>query len=182
MLFSLCIQSLHMSFCKRASSPTVHRKTWKKTGGERMKEKHTDSVQNRFTAYLMTAIRNTRKTYWERKYRLQGMEAAREDILKRNYTDFEEQYRAYIRENTDFIFQDWQRYGELLALLESDRLAKAISRLKDRDRELLFARVYGGLAFVELGQRFGMEPKQAEMAYYYVLRKLRKEMNGYDRF
>ena len=68
-----------------------------------MKEKHTDSVQNRFTAYLMTAIRNTRKTYWERKYRLQGMEAAREDILERNYTDFEEQYRAYIRENTDFI-------------------------------------------------------------------------------
>ena len=71
--------------------------------------------------------------------RLQGMEAAREDLLERNYTDFEEQYRAYIRENTDFIFQDWQRYGELLALLESDRLAKAISRLKDRDRELLFA-------------------------------------------
>ena len=101
---------------------------------------------------------------------------------ERNYTDFEEQYRAYIRENTDFIFQDWQRYGELLVLLESDRLAKAISCLKDRDRELLFARVYGGLAFAELGERFRMEPKQAEMAYYYVLRKLRKEMNGNDGF
>lgn len=147
-----------------------------------MKTKHTDSVQNRFTAYLMAALGNTRRKYWERKYRLQGMEAAREDFLERNYTDFEEQYRAYIRENTDFIFQDWQRYGELLALLESDRLAKDISRLKDRDRELLFARVYGGLSFAELGKRFGMEPKQAEMAYYYVLRKLRKEMNRNDGF
>ena len=69
---------------------------------ERMKTKHTDSVQNRFTAYLMAALGNTRRKYWERKYRLQGMEAAREDLLERNYTDFEEQYRAYIRENTDF--------------------------------------------------------------------------------
>ena len=72
--------------------------------------------------------------------------------------------------------------GELLDLLESDRLAKAISRLKDRNREILFARVYGELTFAELGERFHMEPKQAEMAYYYVLRKLRKEMNGNDRF
>lgn len=147
-----------------------------------MKEKHKDSVQNRFTAYLMAAIGNTRIKYWERKYRLQGREAAKEDILERNYTDFEEQYRDYIKEHTGFIFQDWQRYGELLALLESDRLTKAISRLKDKDREILFARVYGELAFAELGERFHMEPKQAEMAYYYVLRKLRKEMNGNDGF
>ncbi|MCI8801629.1 hypothetical protein NSB25_25025 [Acetatifactor muris] len=59
-----------------------------------------------------------------------------------------------LREHTDFIFRDWQRYGELLDLLESDRLAKAISRLKDRDREILFARVYGELTFAELGDRF----------------------------
>ena len=147
-----------------------------------MREKHTDSVQNRFTAYLMAAVGNTRKKYWERKCRLQGTEYLWEDNLDRNYTDFEEQYRAYIGEHTDFIFSDWQRYEELLSLLESDRLAKAISRLKDRDREILFARVYGELTFAELGERFHMEPKQAEMVYYYVLRKLRKEMNGNDGF
>ena len=64
----------------------------------------------------------------------------------------------------------------------SDRLAKAISHLKDCDRVLLFARVYGELTFAELGEKFQMEPKQAEMAYYYVLRKLRKELNGKDEF
>ncbi len=149
---------------------------------ERMGEKHTDSVQNRFTAYLMVAVGNTRKTYWERKCRLQGMEYIQEDNLERIYTDFDEQYRAYIMEHMDFIFRDWQRYGELLNLLESDRLAKAISRLKDRDREILFARVYGELTFAQLGKRFHMEPKQAEMAYYYVLRKLRKEMGGKNEF
>lgn len=70
----------------------------------------------------------------------------------------------------------------MLTLLESDRLVKAINRLKDRDRTLLFARVYGELTFAELGKQFQMEPKQAEMAYYYVLRKLRKELNGKDEF
>lgn len=147
-----------------------------------MKDRHTDSVQNRFTAYLVAAVGNTRKKYWERKYRLQGREFAQEDLLKRNYTDFEDQYRTYVGERTDFIFRDWKLYGELLELLESDRLAKAISRLKDRDRELLFARVYGELTFAELGERFRMEAKQAEMAYYYVLRKLRKELKDKDEF
>ena len=154
----------------------------KKLEDKRMEKKQTDSVQNRFTAYLMAAVGNTRRTYWERKCRLQGMDYMQKDNLERNYTDFDEQYRIYIGEHTDFIFRDWQRYGELLNLLESDRLAKAISRLKVRDREILFARVYGELTFAQLGERFHMEPKQAEMAYYYVLRKLRKEMGGKDEF
>ena len=143
-----------------------------------MKDKYTDSVQNRFTAYLMAAVGNTRKKYWERKCRRQGMEYIGEDNPECSYVDFDEQYRVYIGEHTNFVFRDWQRYGELLNLLESDRLAKAISRLKDRDREILFARVYGELTFSELGERFHIEPKQAEMAYYYVLRKLRKEQAG----
>lgn len=48
--------------------------------------------------------------------------------------------------------------------------------LKDRERRILFARVFGELDFAELGEKFGMEPKQAEMAYYYIIRKLRKGM------
>ena len=70
----------------------------KRLEDERMKEKHTDSVQNRFTAYLVAAVGNTRKKYWERKYRLQGREFAQEELLDRKYTDFEEQYRAYVGE------------------------------------------------------------------------------------
>ena len=157
-------------------------KVQKRLEDERMKEKHTDSVQNRFTAYLVAAVGNTRKKYWERKYRLQGREFTQEDLLERKYTDFEEQYRVYVGEHTDFIFRDWKRFGELLTLLESDRLVRAINRLKDRDRTLLFARVYGELTFAELGEQLQMEPKQAEMAYYYVLRKLRKELKEKDEF
>ena len=61
-------------------------------------------------------------------------------------------------------------------MLESEKLIKAVRRLKERDRKHLFARVFGELSFTELGEKFGMKPKQAEMAYYYVIRKLRKEL------
>lgn len=63
-----------------------------------------------------------------------------------------------------------------MVLLESEKLLKAIHRLKEWDRQLLFARVFGELSFEELGETFDMKPKQAEMAYYYAVRKLRKEL------
>lgn len=176
------IDSLQDVYRIRAPPFSCFRSDMKRLEDERMKEKHTDSVQNRFTAYLVAAVGNTRKKYWERKYRLQGREFAQEDLLDRKYTDFEEQYRAYVGEHTDFIFRDWRRFEELLAILESNHLARAISRLRERDRVLLFARIYGELTFAELGEQFQMEPKQAEMAYYYVLRKLRKELKGKDEF
>ena len=72
--------------------------------------------------------------------------------------------------------EDWGKFPELLMLLESEKLFRAVNKLKERERKLLFARVFGELTFAELGEKFGMKPKQAEMAYYYVIRKLRKEL------
>lgn len=84
---------------------------------KRLEKKQADSVQNRFTAYLMTAVVNKRISYMEQR-----------------------------------------------------------NRQKERERGILFARVFGELDFMELGEKFGIEPKQAEMAYYYIIRKLRKGM------
>ena len=86
------------------------------------------------------------------------------------------QFHDYIGEQTAFVLHDWERFEELLVMLESEKLLKAIDKLKERDRRLLFARVFGELTFTELGEKFDMKPKQAEMAYYYVIRKLRKEL------
>lgn len=141
-----------------------------------MREQYTESVQNRFTAYLVTAITNKRIRYMARKRCLQNLEAIQGELLEKKYLDFDTQYHDYIREQTGFIMEDWERFQELLVLLESEKLIKAVRRLKERDRKLLFARVFGELSFTELGEKFGMKPKQAEMAYYYVIRKLRKEL------
>ena len=141
-----------------------------------MSEIYRDSVQNRFSAYLVAAITNKRIRYMEKRKRLQGLESIQIELLEKNYLDFDMQYHDYIGDQTSFVFRDWERFEELLVLLESETLLKAIDRLKKRDRRILFARVFGELTFVELGEKFGMKPKQAEMAYYYVIRKLRKEL------
>lgn len=141
-----------------------------------MTEINMNSVQNRFTAYLVAAVTNQRIHYMERKRHLQNLELVQSDLLEKKYLDFEEQYHDYVAEQTKFIMEGWERLEELLVLLESEKLIKAVRRLKERDRKLLFARVFGELSFTELGEKFGMKPKQAEMAYYYVIRKLRKEL------
>ena len=141
-----------------------------------MKDKHNDSDQNRFTAYLVVAVTNKRIHYMNRKKRLRELESIQNDLLEKHYLDFDRQYHDYIGEQTEFIMEDWGKFPELLMLLESEKLFRAVNKLKERERKLLFARVFGELTFAELGEKFGMKPKQAEMAYYYVIRKLRKEL------
>ncbi len=141
-----------------------------------MDEINNDSVQNRFTAYLVAAVTNRQIRYMEKQKKQHEREFSHMDMREKNYSDFDMQYHEYIGEQTAFVLRDWERFEELLVLLESEKLLKAIDKLKARDRRLLFARVFGELTFAELGEKFDMKPKQAEMAYYYVIRKLRKEL------
>ena len=63
-------------------------------------------------------------------------------------------------------------------MMESEKLADVIGQLKEREKTLLFARALGELSFQELGEELGLKPKQAEMAYFYVLRKIRKKLEA----
>lgn len=137
---------------------------------------YADTIQNRFTAYLVAAVLNKRIRYMEKKIRLQDRELELPDMVDKNYTDFDAQYHTYLSEKSELAAKEWDKIQELLLLIESERLIKLVSKLKDRERKLLFARVFGELTFEELGKRFGCSPKQAEMSYYYILRKLRKEL------
>lgn len=143
---------------------------------ERMEKKQTDSVQNRFTAYLMTAVVNKRISYMEQRNRQKEREYIQVDLLEKNYVDFDAQYRTYLAEQSLLRYFGYGDSLECIPEIDSIQLAKCINRLKDRERGILFARVFGELDFTELGEKFGMEPKQAEMAYYYIIRKLRKGM------
>lgn len=143
-----------------------------------MNKKSNDTIQNRFTAYLVAAVTNQRIHYMERKKFIKKMEAVQPDILEKKYLDFEEQYHGYVGEQTEFIMEDWERFEELMVMLESEKLFKAVNRLKEHERKLLFARIFGELTFEELGKKFGMKPKQAEMAYFYITRKLRKGLEA----
>ncbi len=141
-----------------------------------MKKHNTGSVQNRFTAYLIAAVVHKRMRYMEKqKYMLQKETVLEDQEIKR-YLNFEKQYQSFLGEQSGFVLEDWEKFREFMLALESDNLMKALNKLKDREHKLLFARVFGEMTFEELGRKFGMKPRQAEMSYYYILRKLRKEL------
>ena len=142
-----------------------------------MQEISKDSVQNRFTAYLVAAVTNKRIRYMERRKKQKELETS-SDLLEKNYQDFDSQFREYQGEQTGFVLEDWERFQEFLERVESSDLEKSIGRLKEREKTLLFARVFGELSFDELGTLVGLQPKQAEMAYFYTIRKLRKELGA----
>lgn len=141
-----------------------------------MEKKQTDSVQNRFTGYLMVAVANKRISYFEQRNRYKEREYIQVDMLEKNHVDFEAQYHTYLAEQSLLAYFGYGENQECMPEIDSIQLAKCISRLKERERRILFARVFGELDFTELGKKFGLEPKQAEMAYYYIIRKLRKGM------
>lgn len=136
----------------------------------------TKDIQNRFTVYLSKAIRNRKLSYIEQRTRRMLPYSEEIDESEKVHLDFEEQFHSYLGEKTAFLFRDWKRIQEFMELVENRKLVRALGRLKERDRKLLFAKVFGELSFVELGKLFRLEPKQAERAYYYVLRRLRQEL------
>lgn len=145
-----------------------------------MRDIHNDSVQNRFTAYLMAAVTNKRIGYFSQRKRRQEREKAEMDLSEKKYADFEAQYRAYLVEKSAPLYEDAVDLQEVMRHIGSEKLVRIIGRLKEREKQILFARVFGERSFEGLGAEFHMEAKQAEMAYYYIIRKLRKGMEGWN--
>lgn len=136
------------------------------------------SVQNRFTAYLVTAVKNKRISYMEKKHQQMEFETERLGILERSYTDFEQEYRKYKLEHLPWKYNAVPSIEQLIRVLEEGKLIGTILKLKKREQEILNARVFEELDFKEIGMRMEMSEKQAEMAYYYIIRKIRKELEG----
>ena len=117
-----------------------------------LKDIYSDSVQNRFAAYLVAAVTNKRIRYMEKKKQLQLRETTQPDLEIKKCLDFDDQYRDFVGKQTEFILEDWERFREFMELLESEKLMKVSSKLKEHGRKLLFARVFGELTFEDLYQ------------------------------
>ncbi len=140
-----------------------------------MKKHNANSIQNRFTAYLLTAVVHQRMRYMEKKKSLLRKEALLVDQEIKKYLNLKT-YQICVGEQTEYILKEWEKFQEFMLYVEDNKLIKALNKLKDREQKLLFARVFGEMTFEEIGRKANMKPKQVEMAYYYILRKLRKEL------
>ncbi len=139
-----------------------------------MRKQQKDSVQSRFTAYVVAALENRRMRYLEKKHRTLEWEVVHEELLDKGYVNFDVQYHTYVSDREALISANWTDLDTLTELLETPQLISLIKGLKEKERKILYARVYGELSFQELGQMFHKTPYLMEMNYYYILRKLRK--------
>lgn len=142
-----------------------------------MKEQN-DSIHIRFTAYITAAIRNRRIKYLAQRNKHNWQEIGQIDLQENLHVNFDEQFHSYLSEQSAFLLDDWEHIQEFVEMVENRRLSRALNCLKERDRKIIFARLFGEQSFVEIGTMFDMKPKQAEMTYYYVLRKLRRELEA----
>ena len=143
-----------------------------------MREQKTQSLQNRFSAYVVVAVSNCRARYLENKNRTKEREYAVLGMLDRTYTDFSEEYNKYVMDQILHEAGEISKLEQIISLTQGQKMIYAIACLKDREKALIFGRVFEELEFEELGKRHGISGKQAEMAYYYVIRKIRKRMEG----
>lgn len=142
-----------------------------------MKNEYENSVQYRFTAYLLRALENRVKSYLDRRNDLADREYIDTGLIEeRGIADFSVQYQFYKYEQYKDNFQKEKGIQMILSTLNEQRLIKALFSLKNREKEILLSRIFGEMTFTEIGELFDMKPRQAEMTYYYIIRKLRKRM------
>ena len=117
-----------------------------------------NKVQNRFTAYLMTALQRRRAAYLRAQARLARHEAP--------------------MDLSDYCPDDAGAIDQEDALLESVALSQALEQIGERDRYILLARALEGQDFEALAAALGLSYKGVTTAYYRALRRLKEVMGG----
>lgn len=117
-----------------------------------------NSVQNRFTAYVMTAVQRRRASYLKAQARLARHETPM-DLNGPCLDGSDEQDQEDV-------------------LLESVALAEALEQLGARDRYILLARALDGQDFEALAAELCLSYKGVTTAYYRALQKLRQMLGG----
>lgn len=96
-----------------------------------------NNVQNRFTGYLVSAVRNKRMSYMEKKKSVQEREHSCPDMMMSGHTDFEKEYYRYLLERSARLQGEIRECSELVNILKEKKLIQAILGLKQRDQDML---------------------------------------------
>lgn len=135
---------------------------WQRNNGKEEVEK----LQNRFTAYLVTAVRRKRTAYMNQRNKLIQTEYAAEGD---NWT------------HQAGVYHDMFEELPLLMHLENDRLFYALKYLNERERYIFLERVLNEVSFEELAVELGLSYKGVAAIYYRTVQKIKKQMKGMNR-
>ena len=115
-------------------------------------------LQNQFTAYVSLAIRRQRIHYIKKKKRLSDTEML-----------FSPLHTSMPSEDDPFE-----------KLLEYDALMNALRQIREKEREIVLARVIEEKPFTEIAQEMGMTYKAVTQLYYRIMKRLKAYMEGVD--
>lgn len=128
---------------------------WQRNNGQNEEE----ILQNKFTAYLTTAVERCRNNYIGKNKKRQQMEELTDNC-------------KLISE--DSIEADLLQELPLLMQLESVALFQALKALSEREREVFLARALDGKSFETLGREIGLGYKGVAAVYYRTIQKIKK--------
>lgn len=120
-----------------------------------------DSLQNRFTAYLRTAVERYTKHYLDQLHTLWAQEPSH---------DFQEQLLERAEE------PDMLAGLSLMDTTENTALLHALQSLTPRDLEVVLDMVFYDKRPADLAGKLGLSYHGAMAVYYRALKKLRKHM------
>ena len=130
---------------------------WHKNNGK----SETEIMQNRFTAYLATAVQRRRNDYIQQLDRRRQIESLTEDFL-------------FMPECS--IEQDMFLGLPILMQLEDSVLLQALKELSERKRYIFLARVLDGKSFETLAEETELGYKGVTAVYYRTAQKIRRKM------
>lgn len=130
---------------------------WHKNNGK----SETEIMQNRFTAYLTTAVQRRRNDYIQQLDRRRQIESLTEDFL-------------FMPECS--IEQDMFLGLPILMQLEDSVLLQALKELSERERYIFLARVLDGKSFETLAEETELGYKGVTAVYYRTAQKIRRKM------
>ena len=116
-------------------------------------------LQNRFTAYVQKAMKNTRSTYYRKKMALQERE-----------TVYDEADDLYITDSADILDT---LFSFNIDMLENLSLWKALRKLSGKDVTIIKLRVLYDNSFKEIGKVLGMTEMAARKRYNRAIKVLR---------
>lgn len=117
------------------------------------------AIQNRFTAYLKVSI-----IHFKTKYLTALREKQNQEL------SFDEQ--TELLNQMENSLEDSYFSGEV----EDAQLVRALDRLKERERIIVFRRAVSGESFVRIAAEMGLKYVTAKAIYRRSLEKIRKEM------
>lgn len=115
-------------------------------------------LQNQFTAYLVTAIRRKKSKF------ISGKENLKCEVSLENQV-------SELQVDMDLLAD-----MPVIEQLENERLIRALLGNRERSIYIFLERAIQKRAFNDIAESLGMSYRSVTMAYYRVLRKLRKEL------